>query len=41
MCNLASVCLPMFVKDGKFDHARLHAVVKILTRNLNKIIDRN
>ena len=41
VCNLASIGLPMFVKDGKFDHALLHKVVKVITRNLNKVIDIN
>lgn len=41
VCNLASVSLPRFVIDGKFDHQKLYEVVKVMTRNLNKIIDRN
>jgi ribonucleoside-diphosphate reductase alpha chain len=41
VCNLASIGLPVFVKDGKFDHALLHKVVKVMTRNLNKVIDIN
>jgi ribonucleoside-diphosphate reductase alpha subunit len=41
VCNLASLSLPAFVKDGKFDHARLKEVSKVVTRNLNKVIDRN
>ena len=46
VCNLASVGLPSFVRDGggddaEFDYAHMHAVVKIMTRNLNKIIDKN
>jgi ribonucleoside-diphosphate reductase alpha subunit len=41
VCNLASLSLPAFVKDGKFDHAHLKEVTKIVTRNLNKVIDRN
>ena len=41
VCNLASISLPMFVKDGKFDHKFLFNVTKRITRNLNKVIDRN
>ena len=41
VCNLASISLPMFVKDGKFDHKYLFDVTKRITRNLNKVIDRN
>ena len=41
VCNLASIALPMFVKDGKFDHQELFDVTKRVTRNLNTVIDRN
>jgi len=41
VCNLASIALPMFIEDGKFDHVRLFAVTKKATHNLNRIIDRN
>lgn len=41
VCNLASVALPKFVKEGKFDHERLFEVVYHITGNLNKIIDNN
>jgi ribonucleotide reductase alpha subunit len=42
VCNLASLGLPMFVrKDNTFDFDHLHRVVKIVTKNLNKIIDKN
>jgi ribonucleoside-diphosphate reductase alpha chain len=41
VCNLASLSLPMFVSDGKFDHESLYTVTKRVTRNLNKVIDRN
>lgn len=41
VCNLASIALPRFVKDGKFDHDELFRVVKVITKNLNKIIDIN
>lgn len=41
VCNLASISLPMFVENGSFDHQRLFDVTKRVTRNLNKVIDRN
>jgi ribonucleoside-diphosphate reductase alpha chain len=41
VCNLASLSLPMFVDNDKFDHDSLYAVTKRVTRNLNKVIDRN
>lgn len=41
VCNLASLALPKFVVDGKFDHQKLFEVTKVATRNLNKIIDVN
>ena len=41
VCNLASIALPMFVKDGKFDHKELFRVTKRVTRNLDQVIDRN
>lgn len=40
VCSLASVCLPTFIdKDGRFDFAELHRIVKIVTLNLNRVID--
>lgn len=41
VCNLASIALSKFVKNGKFDHKRLYEVTQVATRNLNKIIDIN
>lgn len=42
VCNLASIALPMFVtEDGKFDHKRLYEITKVITKNLNKVIDIN
>ncbi len=41
VCNLASIALPRFVIDGKFDHQRLFDVTYVVTKNLNKIIDVN
>ncbi|WP_339712810.1 ribonucleoside-diphosphate reductase subunit alpha [Cyclobacterium amurskyense] len=46
VCNLASIALPKYVttgKDGKkyFDHKKLYEVTKVVTKNLNKVIDVN
>ena len=41
VCNLASIALPKFVSDGKFDHDKLYEVTYTATKNLNKVIDRN
>ncbi|PTX44836.1 ribonucleoside-diphosphate reductase alpha chain [Christiangramia gaetbulicola] len=41
VCNLASIALPMFVKGDEFDHKELFKITKRVTRNLNKVIDRN
>jgi len=42
VCNLASISLPKFVKeDGTFDHQKLYEITRVVTRNLNKIIDIN
>ena len=41
VCNLASISLPMFVENGAFNHKLLYDVTKRVTRNLNKVIDRN
>ena len=41
VCNLASVALPKFIKDGKYDHESLFKVVYQMTVNLNRIIDNN
>ncbi|MBS1505327.1 MAG: ribonucleoside-diphosphate reductase subunit alpha [Bacteroidetes bacterium] len=42
VCNLASIALPKFVtEDGKFDHQKLYEITKVVTRNLNKVIDIN
>jgi len=41
VCNLASIALPMFVKNGEFDHKELFKVTQRVTKNLNKVIDRN
>jgi ribonucleoside-diphosphate reductase alpha chain len=41
VCNLASLALPRFVDQGKFDHQKLFDVTYVATKNLNKIIDGN
>jgi ribonucleoside-diphosphate reductase alpha chain len=42
VCNLASIALNKFVnEDGSYDHQRLYEVTKVVTRNLNKVIDVN
>lgn len=42
VCNLASIALPMFIKEGgAFDHQELYRVTKRVTRNLDQVIDRN
>ena len=42
VCNLASIAIPKFVKeDGTFDHDKLFEISYQVTKNLNKIIDRN
>lgn len=41
VCNLASIALPRFIKEGAFDHQKLFEVTYAITKNLNKIIDRN
>jgi ribonucleoside-diphosphate reductase alpha chain len=44
--NLASICLPMFVDydesdKPKYNYEKLHHITKVITKNLNKIIDKN
>ncbi|MBN09405.1 MAG: ribonucleoside-diphosphate reductase subunit alpha [Flavobacteriaceae bacterium] len=41
VCNLASIALPMFIKENSFDHETLFEVTKQVTKNLNRVIDRN
>ncbi|CAO3700706.1 hypothetical protein G6F70_001599 [Rhizopus microsporus] len=42
VCNLASIALPTYVINReKYDFQKLHDVTKVITRNLNKIIDIN
>lgn len=43
VCNLASIALPEFVneKTKEFDYSKLHEVTKVVTNNLNRVIDVN
>jgi ribonucleotide reductase alpha subunit len=42
VCNLASVALSKYVINREyFDFARLAEVTKVMTKNLNKVIDEN
>ncbi|KAK5138257.1 ribonucleotide-diphosphate reductase subunit rnr1 [Meristemomyces frigidus] len=43
VCNLASIALPTYVdiENERYDFQKLHDVVKVVTRNLNKIININ
>ena len=42
VCNLASIALNMFVKeDSTYDFQKLYDITKVITKNLNKVIDVN
>ena len=43
VCNLASIALPAFVDENtkQFDYEKLHKVTKVITNNLNRVIDVN
>ena len=42
VCNLASIALNKFVKDDlTYDHQKLYEITKVITKNLNKVIDVN
>jgi len=41
VCNLASISLPRFATGRTFDFKKLFEITKVITRNLNKIIDGN
>jgi ribonucleoside-diphosphate reductase alpha chain len=41
VCNLASIALPKFVVNGKFDFEKLFNVSYRVTKNLDKVIDAN
>jgi ribonucleoside-diphosphate reductase alpha chain len=40
VCNLASIALPRFVKDGKYDFDALQSIASEVTKNLNHVIDK-
>jgi ribonucleoside-diphosphate reductase alpha subunit len=41
VCNLASIALPSYIINNKFDYNKLHYTAKVLTKNLNKVIDKS
>ena len=43
VCNLASIALPMYINEetNTFDHEKLYNITLVITKNLNKVIDRN
>jgi len=43
VCNLASISLSKFtsIETKSFDYENLHRVTKRITKNLNRVIDRN
>lgn len=46
VCNLSSICIPTYIdKDGEgrasYNFEKLHEISKVITKNLNKVIDRN
>ena len=43
VCNLASIALPAFVNEEtkQFDYDKLHEITKVVTNNLNQVIDIN
>ncbi|MCB0326570.1 MAG: ribonucleoside-diphosphate reductase subunit alpha [Bdellovibrionales bacterium] len=41
VCNLASIALPRFVEEGRFDFQKLYDVTYQAAVNLNRIIDEN
>ena len=41
VCNLASMALPAFIKNGAFDFSAFRNTVALATTNLNKVIDVN
>jgi len=41
VCNLASISLPKFIENNTFDFNKLVEVTRVITRNLNRIIDIN
>ena len=41
VCNLASIGLSKFVENREFDYKKLYEITRIITKNLNKVIDVN
>ncbi|KAI0345961.1 hypothetical protein BDW22DRAFT_1353597 [Trametopsis cervina] len=41
VCNLASIALPSFIENGRYNFKKLHDVAKVVAFNLNRIIDVN
>ena len=41
VCNLASISLPAFIQNGGIALEKLEEVTRVITRNLNKVIDEN
>ncbi len=41
VCNLASIGLPAFVRNGEFDYIKLEEITRLAIRNLNNVIDVN
>lgn len=41
VCNLASLSLPAFIQNGQFNFEKLLQVTRVVTRNLNRVIDKN
>jgi ribonucleotide reductase alpha subunit len=48
VCNLASICLPTYISfsgagdnNAVFNFDKLHEITKVITKNLNKVIDKN
>lgn len=46
VCNLASICLPRFVEKDQYgkktiNFQKMHDIAKIITKNLNRVIDIN
>ena len=41
VCNLASISLPAFIQNGGIEIEKLEEVTRVITRNLNKVIDEN
>lgn len=41
VCNLASLSLAKFIEDGTYNFQKLYEITRVVTRNLNKVIDVN